>query len=117
MSADPVRLERIFLNLISNALKFSPPVSKVLIEARETVNGDVLISISDQGKGISDEDSVRLFKRFFQADSTKASDGVGLGLYISRLLVEAHGGRIWVESIVGKGSTFRFALPVATEGQ
>jgi len=112
--ADPDRLERILLNIISNALKFSPPECQVLIEVREKTDGDVLISISDQGKGLSDEDSVRLFRRFFQADSTKRPDGVGLGLYISRLLVEAHGGRIWVESMVGKGSTFRFTLPVSS---
>ena len=115
VTADPDRLERIFLNLISNALKFSPPDSKVIIAAREAIDGDVLVSISDQGKGLSDEDSTRIFRRFFQADSTKKPGGVGLGLYISRLLVEAHGGRIWVESSVGRGSTFRFTLPVSTE--
>jgi len=114
VSADPDRLERILLNLVSNALKFSPDESKVLIEAKEAADGDVMISVSDQGEGLSDEDSSRIFRRFFQADSTKRPDGIGLGLYISRLLVEAHGGRIWVESIVGKGSTFRFTLPVAT---
>lgn len=115
VTADPDKLERIFLNLLSNALKFSPSESKILIEARETIDGDVMISISDHGKGLSDEDSVRIFRRFFQADSTKTPGGTGLGLYISRLLVEAHGGRIWVESIAGKGSTFRFTLPISTE--
>lgn len=117
VSADPDRLERILLNLIGNALKFSPPESKVMIEVRESTDGDVMISISDRGKGLSDEDSARIFRRFFQADSTKKPGGIGLGLYISRLLVEAHGGRIWVESIVGKGSTFRFTLPLSTRAQ
>ncbi len=115
VSADPSKLERIFLNLVGNALKFSPPESKVLIDARETSDGDVIISISDHGKGLSSDDSVRIFRRFFQADSTKKTGGTGLGLYISRSLVEAHGGRIWVESVVGKGSKFRFTLPVFTK--
>lgn len=114
--ADPRKLERIFLNLVSNALKFSPPKSKVLIDARETPDGDVIISILDQGKGLSSEDSVRIFRRFFQAENTKKPGGTGLGLYITRSLVEAHGGRIWVESVVGKGSKFRFTLPVFTKG-
>ena len=114
--ADPRKLERIFLNLVSNALKFSPPESKVLIDARETPDGDVIISILDQGKGLSSEDSVRIFRRFFQAENTKKPGGTGLGLYITRSLVEAHGGRIWVESAVGKGSKFRFTLPVFTKG-
>jgi PAS domain S-box-containing protein len=116
VSADPRKLERIILNLVDNALKFSPPKSKILIDARETSDGEVIISISDHGKGLSKEDSVRIFRRFYQADTTKKPGGVGLGLYISRSLVEAHGGLIWVESIVGKGSSFRFTLPVFKEG-
>jgi PAS domain S-box-containing protein len=112
ISADPDRLERILLNLLGNALKFSPPESKVVIQARK-VGDEIKISVTDQGKGISPEDCSRLFKRFSQVKGAQASSGVGLGLYICRLLVEAHGGRIWVESTLGQGSTFHFTLPVA----
>jgi len=114
-SADPDRLERILQNLLSNALKFAPPESKVLVRAR-SVGREIIVSVADQGKGITPEDCSRLFKRFFQVKGVDDNNrGVGLGLYISRLLVEAHGGRIWVESKIGKGSTFYFTLPVATE--
>jgi signal transduction histidine kinase len=112
ISADPDRLERILLNLLGNALKFSPPESKVIIQARK-VDGEITISVTDQGKGIPPEDCSRLFKRFSQIKGAQPSSGVGLGLYICRLLVEAHGGRIWVESTLGQGSTFHFTLPVA----
>ncbi len=112
VSATPDRLERILLNLLSNAFKFSPPESKVIIQARKA-GGEIIISVTDKGKGIAPEDCSRLFKRYFQVKGPQASSGVGLGLYISRLLVEAHGGRIWVESKLGEGSTFHFTLPIA----
>ena len=111
VSADPDRLERIFLNLLSNALKFSSPESKVIIQARKS-GGEIIISVADKGMGISPEDCPRLFKRFFQVKGRQRPSGVGLGLYISRLLVEAHGGHIWVESQLGEGSSFHFTLPI-----
>jgi len=114
VSADPDRLERILMNLLGNALKFSPPESKVIIYARKS-GGEIAISVTDKGKGISPEDCSRLFKRFFQVKASQSPGGVGLGLYISRLLVEAHGGRIWVASKLGEGSTFHFTLPIAAE--
>ncbi len=114
VSADPARLERILLNLVSNALKFSPAESKVIIEARK-MGSEIAISVIDQGKGIAPEDCSRLFKRFFQVKGLQASSGVGLGLYICRLLVEGHGGHIWVESKLGEGSIFNFTLPIAAE--
>jgi len=113
VDADTDRLERIFQNLLSNALKFSPPESKVIIQAQRTRN-EITVSVADKGKGIAPEDCSRLFRRYFQLRGEKTSAGVGLGLYISRLLVEAHGGRIWVVSKVGEGSTFRFTLPIAS---
>lgn len=112
--ADPKRLERIFQNLLSNAFKFSRPESKVTIQARKT-GDEITVSVIDHGKGIAPEDCSRIFRRFFQTDRTQSPGGVGLGLYISRLLVEAHGGRIWVESKLDEGSTFYFTLPVASE--
>jgi len=114
-SADPDRLERIFTNLVSNALKYSPPGTQVAVTA-EMQGGMVTVSVSDQGEGIAAEDISNLFQRFYRARGTRKTEGVGLGLYITRMLVEAHGGRIWVESEVGKGSTFSFTLPVWRSG-
>jgi signal transduction histidine kinase len=70
----------------------------------------VEVSVTDQGRGIDPEDLPHLFQRFYRAKGTTA-EGIGLGLYITKQLIEAHGGRIWVESEVGKGSTFYFTLP------
>jgi NtrC-family two-component system sensor histidine kinase KinB len=112
--ADPARLERILLNLISNALKFSPVDKKVTIKALRA-GDEIVISVNDEGKGIALEDCSRLFQRFFQIKGSQSAGGTGLGLYISRLLVEAHGGRIWVESMPGKGSTLYFTLPIAEQ--
>lgn len=113
VSADPDRLERIFQNLLSNALKFSPPSTKVIIQAQRTRN-EITVSVNDKGTGIAPKDCSRLFRRYFQVKGEKAVRGVGLGLYISRLLVEAHDGRIWVVSKLGEGSTFRFTLPIVS---
>lgn len=111
-AADPDHLERIFQNLLSNAFKFSPPASRVCIEARQS-GTEIVVSVTDQGKGIAPENCPHLFKRFFQVKDPKQGSGVGLGLYIARLLVEAHGGRLWVESSLGVGSSFYFTLPIA----
>jgi len=113
VDADPDRLERIMTNLLSNAVKYSPPGTPVLVRARRH-GAQVEVSVSDQGYGIAPEDQVRLFERFYRVKTTRA-EGVGLGLYITRILVEAHGGRIGVESTVGEGSTFTFTLPIAGE--
>ncbi len=109
--ADPDYLERILLNLISNALKYSPPETEVTVKA-EKVDGEVVTSVIDQGTGISPEDLSHLFERYYRAKGTRKTEGLGLGLYITRMLVEAHGERIWVESELGKGSAFCFTLPV-----
>lgn len=112
VSADPNRLERIFINLISNALKYSPPNTPVLLCAQQEGNY-VVISVTDFGSGIPPEEVPHLFERFFRGQRRRRTEGVGLGLYITRMLVEAHGGGIWAESEVGKGSTFTFTLPIA----
>jgi len=110
LSADPVRLGRILNNLLHNALKFSPPESVVTIQASKS-KAEIIITVTDSGQGISPEDCSRLFKRFFQVKGQE-SGGVGLGLYISKLLAEAHGGDLWVVSMVGVGSTFSLTLPI-----
>lgn len=110
--ANPEHIERILMNLLSNALKFSPAESMVTVQARRK-GGEVLVSVTDQGRGISPEDRSRLFQRFVQAKNRPSPGGVGLGLYITRLLVEALNGRIWIESKLGHGSTFNFTMPIA----
>jgi signal transduction histidine kinase len=108
--ADPERLERIVLNLLSNALKYSPSDSTVTISVRPQ-GSDLVVAVTDRGTGIEPDDVPRLFERYFRARTGRRSGGVGLGLHIARTLVEAHGGRIWVESERGVGSTFSFTLP------
>lgn len=111
--ADPDRLERILTNLLSNALKYSPPGTEVTVRAVQR-DGEIVVSVSDRGPGIPPEDLPKLFQRYARTAVGEARrDGLGLGLYITRKLVEAHGGRIWVDSQVGVGSTFSFSLPIA----
>ncbi|MHB9026701.1 MAG: PAS domain-containing sensor histidine kinase [Armatimonadota bacterium] len=110
--ADYDRLERILMNLLSNALKYSPPDAEVLLRACQ-VDGQVDIEIVDHGTGIAPDDLPHLFDRYFRARETRKTEGLGLGLYITKLLVEAHGGTIRVDSVEGRGSTFTFTLPVA----
>lgn len=113
VQADPGRLGRIVINLLSNALKYSPSDQKVKI--RLINQGDrVVTAVVDRGKGIPAADLPRIFDRYYRVQSS-AEEGLGLGLFIVKRLVEAHRGRIWVESKVGEGSTFFFTLPVAGE--
>ncbi|HEX9049407.1 MAG TPA: MASE3 domain-containing protein [Anaeromyxobacter sp.] len=107
--ADPDRLDRILANLVGNALKYSK--DRVLIDARPDA-ARVHVTVSDRGPGISAEDLPRIFDRFYRGQRHEG-EGLGLGLFIVRMLVEAHGGRIWAESRAGEGSTFTFSLPVA----
>ncbi|MHB1132437.1 MAG: PAS domain-containing sensor histidine kinase [Chloroflexota bacterium] len=111
--ADASAVERVLSNLIGNALKYSPPDSAVVIRLASGEAG-LVVSVSNQGQGIATEDLPHLFERYFRSQEVRERhDGLGLGLHISRLIVEAHGGKIWVESEVGKGSTFYFTLPPA----
>ena len=111
ISADPDRLERILMNLLSNALKYSPAGSEVTIAA-ERSNEQVIVSIVDRGIGIAPAELPHVFERFYRTKEARKAEGLGLGLYITKMLVEAHGGRIWVESEMGKGSAFSFILPM-----
>jgi signal transduction histidine kinase/HAMP domain-containing protein len=109
---DERRLTQVLLNLVGNAIKFTE-AGEVRLEAT-AANGAFRVSVSDTGPGISEADQERIFEEFRQVDSsaTRAKGGTGLGLAIARRIVEMHGGRIWVESSPGKGSTFSFVLPV-----
>jgi len=112
VSADYARLERILVNLLSNALKYSNPDTPVRVQAKLQDNA-VVIAVTDQGRGIPPKVIPHLFERFYRIPSERKAEGIGLGLYITRVLVEAHGGQIRVESTVDKGSIFSFTLPVA----
>jgi signal transduction histidine kinase len=100
------------LNLLTNAEKYSPPESPV--EVRAIREGEqVAISVADRGQGIAHEDLPHIFERFYRPTAGRKAEGVGLGLYITKGLVEAHGGRIAVVSEPGEGATFTFTLPIA----
>ncbi len=107
--ADPMGLERIIVNLLTNALKYSPG-SPVRISACRSP-GALQITVADRGPGIDAEDLPLIFERFYRGGSAGQSKGSGLGLYISRLLAEAHGGKIRAISRVGKGTAFILSLP------
>jgi PAS domain S-box-containing protein len=109
---DRIRLKQVLYNLLSNAIKFTPDGGRVRIEARD-LGQQVLLSVSDTGIGIPPEEHEAIFNEFHQVGMTTKGvrEGTGLGLAISRRLVEAHGGKIWVESAPGQGSTFSFTLP------
>ena len=110
--ADPLRLEQVLRNLVDNAVKYSPDDTLVMIRVRRT-GRTTLFAVSDQGYGIAPEHLNRLFERFYRIRDKHSSKvpGTGLGLPIARMVVEAHGGEIWAESVLGRGSTFRFTLP------
>ncbi|MDA8216486.1 MAG: PAS domain S-box protein [Dehalococcoidales bacterium] len=113
VSADSALVVRAVVNLLTNALKYSPPDSPVTVRIKPD-KGEAVVSVMDRGSGIPQEDIPYLFERYYRAKTGKKTEGLGLGLYITRLILQAHGGRIWVESEVGKGSTFSFTLPLAT---
>jgi two-component system phosphate regulon sensor histidine kinase PhoR len=112
--ADSKRLVQVLVNLLHNAIKFTPPGGKITLSARQQDNF-VLFLVQDNGAGISADDLPRIFERFYKSDRARTGSGTGLGLAIARHTIEAHGGRIWAESIEGKGSTFYFTVPVATQ--
>jgi PAS domain S-box-containing protein len=112
MNVDGERLGQVMTNLLSNAVKFSNGGSEINVRA-EVKDDELLVRVTDHGIGIAQEAMPHLFDRFYQVDSsmTRTVSGTGLGLYISKQIVEAHGGNIWVESELGKGSTFCFTIP------
>jgi signal transduction histidine kinase len=111
VEGDERRIKQVIFNLLSNAVKFTPAGGAVGVSVAR-VNGEVEISVADTGPGIAPEDHQRIFEEFQQAETgVDQGEGTGLGLALSKRLVELHGGRIWIESDLGKGSTFVFTLP------
>ncbi len=112
VSGDERRIRQVIFNLLSNAVKFTPTGGQVDVSAKR-VNGEMRVSVADSGLGIAADDLERIFEEFQQTEAgVRQHEGTGLGLALSKRFVEMHGGRIWCESEVGKGSTFEFTLPL-----
>jgi signal transduction histidine kinase len=113
---DEARLQQVVLNLLSNALKYSPDQGSVTVALQHEADAAV-ISVADKGVGISKKEQQHLFERFFRTEGARQSgvDGLGLGLYIASSIVKEHGGRMWVQSQPGQGSTFFFTVPLAQD--
>jgi signal transduction histidine kinase len=112
--ADPHRVQQVFSNLIGNAIKFTPRGGRVVVRCK-LGEGAMQFEVRDTGPGIAAEHLPHIFGQFWQANR-RDHRGIGLGLAIAKGIVEAHGGKIWVESEPGEGSSFLFTLPVAKEG-
>jgi signal transduction histidine kinase len=113
IQADARKLRQVVFNLLANAVKFTPAHGRVAVSAL-TSDGVVEVTISDTGPGIAPEDEELIFEEFRQTRG--GHEGTGLGLPLSRRFIELHGGRLWVESVEGEGSTFRFTLPIEQPG-
>ena len=113
VNADRDKVGTVLSNLVSNAIKYSPQGKFVQINALQT-GADVTVSVKDEGMGIQSEDAEKLFERYYrvETESTRFISGFGIGLYLSSEIIKRHGGSIWVESEIGKGSTFYFTLPL-----
>lgn len=109
---DTKRVQRVVYNLVQNSIRHTPPDGTIYISARDP-GDEVQLEVSDTGDGVLEEDRERLFDRTYRADPSRSrsSGGAGLGLSIAKGIVEAHGGRIWFESVVGQGSKFSFTIP------
>ena len=108
---DADRIRQVIINLVHNAIKFTPTGGFVTVTAR-CVHDALVIAVADTGIGIPADDVPRIFERFYKADRARSGGGTGLGLAIAKHTIQAHNGRIWVESVEGKGSTFSFTLPL-----
>ncbi len=118
MWADPDRILQTLTNLISNAIKFSPPHSRIHLLARTLADDEAQIEVCDQGRGIPHDKLEQVFERFQQIDTSdsRSMGGSGLGLAICRSIITQHGGRIWATSALGVGTTFHFTLPTRPSG-
>ena len=104
-------MKQILYNLLSNAAKFTPDGGRVEVRVRQE-NEHVQVDVEDTGIGIAPDDQTRIFEEFRQVGRERSREGTGLGLTLTKRFIELHGGRIWVESTPGKGSTFSFTLPI-----
>jgi len=114
VDADPERVQQVLTNLLDNAMKNSAPESPIEVRV-EVHDAEATVSVTDRGAGIPDEELGRVFEKFVRGRSSDAVRGSGLGLYICRQIVDAHGGRIWATSEHGVGATLTFSLPLAPE--
>jgi signal transduction histidine kinase len=112
---DHARVQRVLVNLVQNAIRHTPPDGTILLEAAEESDA-VRVDVVDSGEGIAPADLPHIFDRFYRGEKSRArgQGGAGLGLAIARGLVEAHGGRVWAQSVPGQGARFSFVLPKAT---
>jgi signal transduction histidine kinase len=110
LQADPLLLQRALANLLENAIKYSPPHSLIVLEVRD-LGTEVQFSVKDQGPGIAPPDQAHLFELLYRGKSAGRESGLGLGLAIVKRIIDAHDGRLWVESEEGKGANFLFTLP------
>jgi signal transduction histidine kinase len=113
--ADRDKINQVLMNLIGNAIKFTPTQGRITLSASKNGNGSVQVSVSDTGPGIPLEEKEKIFDKFYQISQVGEAKprGTGLGLAICKALVELHGGRIWVESELNRGSKFVFTLPAS----
>lgn len=114
---DVDRIGQVLMNLLSNAVRYSPKGTKVIVRALQR-DGEVEVAVADEGIGIDPRDHEHMFSKFINVPKPDwVPKGTGLGLFITKGIVEAHGGRMWLESDVGRGSTFHFTIPIATESR
>ncbi len=117
VNADRFRIEQVLQNLLSNAIKYSPDRKKIMVKMAQ-INKRIQVSVKDYGVGIPKEKLAKIFERFYRANEiSKKISGLGIGLYISQEIIKRHGGKIWVESKPGTGSTFYITLPIYTSRQ
>ena len=112
--ADKAEIKRVIINLCGNAVNYTNKGGEIVITAKAQPN-DFIFSVADNGNGIPKEDIPKLFSRFSQGTNRQRSTGTGLGLYLSRQIIEAHGGKIWIDSKLNKGSEFSFLLTDVVE--
>jgi signal transduction histidine kinase len=115
VNGDRTRIEQVMVNFLTNAVKYSPEAKDIEVQMKRT-DSDVIVSVHDKGIGVAEDQLDKLFSRFYRADELPGTiSGLGIGLYISKEIIQRHGGKIWVESELGRGSAFYFSLPIVSK--